>query len=500
MKYTQLAQIKEKLCGHILEKYEADGCSCGFDGLEYDSRKANPNHLFVCIKGTKFDSHEKIDELYKAGLRGFVVENKEVYKQCCEKYEEAVLLLVDNTRKALALLSDLFFESPQKDLKIIGITGTKGKTSTSYMIREILSQCGKKVGIIGTNGAFFENFYEELNNSTPESFTLHRLFAKMRDMGGEYVVMEVSSQAVKMDRIYGITFDVAVFTNISPDHIGPDEHENFEEYLFCKGEIFRQCRMGVINADDEKSEYIKEVLKKENISFVTFGMKNQADFNAKNPEYTIDNGLKTSFLLNDKEKIHLNVPGKFSVFNSLCSCAVCLSLSLPLEEIKSALFEVHVEGRVEPVKHEKCNTSVLIDYAHNALSMKSLFEAIDEYHPKRIICVFGCGGNRSILRRYDMGEISGNNATISVVTSDNPRFEEPMDIIEDILSSIKKTKGEYVVIPDRREAIKYALSIAKSDDIVLLAGKGQEKYQEIKGVKYPLDERQVVKEYYDNLK
>ena len=499
MKTCTISEIKQKLHDILLD------CSCAndtqsVDFLEYDSRNARENCIFVCIKGTKFDAHQKVSELYQNGINCFVVQDEKVYRDLCQKNANVAVFLVSNTRKALALLSDLFFSSPQNSLTIIAITGTKGKTSTSYMIREILKECGKKVGIIGTNGAYFEDFYRELSNSTPESFTLHSLFAKMKSMGAEYIVMEASSQAVKMDRIYGITFDLAVFTNISPDHIGPDEHEDFEEYLSCKGQIFRQCKMGIVNADDEKCGYILDILKEQNINYATFAMKKGADFKASDPKYIIDNGFKTSFVLNDNQTVKLNVPGKFSIFNSLCACAVGLSLNIDIDNIKSALTKASVLGRVEPVKHPKSNTGILIDYAHNALSMQSLFEAIKEYCPRRTICVFGCGGNRSKLRRYDMGEISGNNATISVITSDNPRFEEPMDIINDILIGIKKTSGQYVVIPDRREAIAYALSIANSDDVVLLAGKGQEMYQEIKGVKYPLDEREIVKNYFDELK
>jgi UDP-N-acetylmuramyl-tripeptide synthetase len=469
-------------------------------GICYDSRKAAENNLFICISGTKSDGHEYIPEVYTKGVRFFLVESRNAQEKYASLYPDATFIFVNNARRALALSSAAFFGNPADTLKIIGLTGTKGKTSTSFMITRILQSAGYSVGLIGTTGVYYKDQYEEINNSTPESYELQRFFHLMKDSGVTHVVMEVSSQALMMDRTYGIPFETAVFTNISPDHIGPNEHNNFEDYLHCKGLLFKQCRNAVVNVDDEHSAYIINILKENGVSYHTYSFsKKSADYYSSDPEYTIDHGLKTSFVLNDTERIHVNVPGKFSVFNALAAAAVTMSMGVSLDHVKDALSIVHVIGRVEPVKHEKCKVAVLIDYAHNALSMESLFEAINAYAPKRTICLFGCGGNRSKLRRYDMGEISGNHATISVVTSDNPRFEEPLAIIDDILIGMKKTKGEYVVIPDRREAIAYALSIAAPGDIVLLAGKGQEDYQEIKGEKFHMDEREIVKEYYDKL-
>jgi UDP-N-acetylmuramoyl-L-alanyl-D-glutamate--2,6-diaminopimelate ligase len=412
-------------------------------------------------------------------------------------------ILTENTRKALALTSAEFFGRPSDKMTLIGITGTKGKTSTSFMIAHILEKAGIKCGIIGTTGIYYGDKYEYIDNSTPESYELHRLFSEMLKCGINHCVMEVSSQALMLDRVYGMHFDTAVFTNISPDHIGEGEHKSFNEYISWKGKLFTMCDKASINADSDKIDFIEDIIKKENVPYVTFSCKNEkADYFGSDENFYIDTDMKTEFTLKTKgqsKRMNINVPGEFSVYNALCASSVCMEMGVDINTVSVALSEVKVIGRTEPVHHEKCDIPVIIDYAHNALSLESLFCAVKRYNPSKIICVFGCGGNRSRLRRYDMGEISGKYADLSVITSDNPREEELEDIMSDILVGIAKTDGKYTVIKDRRSAIFYALEHAQKGDIVILAGKGQQMYEEIKGVKYHFDEREVVKEYYDTL-
>lgn len=471
-----------------------------FTSLCYDSRKAQPGSIFVCLKGSQFDGHSFLDNAAKSGASAVVLSDENLYESSCRKYPDITFIKTADTRKALALISAEFFGRPAEKLFVIGITGTKGKTSTSFMIRAILENSGKKVGIIGTTGIYYGEKYEYIDNSTPESYELHRLFSDMLSCGVSHVVMEVSSQALMMHRTYGINFDIGVFTNISPDHIGENEHSDFDEYLYCKSLLFYQCKKAVINADSDKIDYIIAALRKNSVPYITFSTHDQnADFFGENISFEITDCLATSFDLRGFGKIHLNVPGEFSVSNALAAAAVSMNSGANFEDVAKSLALVHVFGRAEPVKHEKCDFAVIIDYAHNALSLESLFCSVKHYKPKHIITVFGCGGNRSKLRRYDMGEISGKYSDLSVITSDNPRTEKLDDIIDDILTGIKKTNGKYVIIKSRKDAICHALSVARKGDIVLIVGKGNQLYEEIGHEKIPFDERKVVKNYFDEL-
>ena len=473
-------------------------------GVSVDSRRVQPGHIFVAAVGAMTDGHKFIPDAIEKGAAAVICERKEAYSRYRAAYPDVPFLMVRSARIALAMLAAAFYGYPAKNLKLIGITGTKGKTSTSFMIAGILEKAGIKTAVVGTTGIYYDGEYEFIDNSTPESLDLHRVFAEMVKRKVEYCVMEVSSQALMMNRVYGLHFHTAIFTNISPDHIGEGEHKSFEEYLTYKGSLFTMCDRAVLNLDADHIDYIKDILSGGNVPYVTYGCKNtDADYVGFGERFYIDTDMKTEYTLKTadgvEKRLDISVPGKFSVYNSLCALAATLSLGIDTDTAAAALAEIKVIGRTEPVHHEKCRIPVIIDYAHNALSLESLIGAVRAYNPNRVICVFGCGGNRSRLRRYDMGEISGRLADLSVITSDNPREESLDDILSDILVGIAKTDGKYVVIKDRRKAIFYALEHAHEGDIVLLAGKGQQDFEEIHGVKYHLDEREVVKEYYDSL-
>lgn len=472
-------------------------CEKTVNGVSFDSRTVREGHIFVAIKGLKSDGHEYIPSAIEKGAVAVICEDVNKYSHYKALYHNIYFCLVRNARIALSLVSKEFYENCTDSLCLIGITGTKGKTSTSFMIARILRESGKKVGIIGTTGAYCDGFYEEMEHSTPESRDLYRLFYEMYKRGTTHIVMEVSSQAILMNRVYGMHFDTAIFTNITPDHIGEGEHSDFDDYLYCKGKLFAMCTNAVVNLDSDKSGYILDICRSNNVNVYTYAVSDKsADYIAKNEQFFIKDGMRTKYELCRKDhecsEIEVSVPGKFSVFNSLCACATASVYNASISDMQNALKDVKVIGRIEPVPNKYCKAPVIIDYAHNAVSLESLFTAISAYSPKRMICVFGCGGNRSKLRRYEMGEISGKYADLSVITTDNSRFEELDDIIADILVGMGKTDGKYVIIKDRLEAIHYAMRIAEEGDVVLLAGKGQETYLDIKGVKTHFDEREAV--------
>lgn len=463
--------------------------------LVCDSRKIVKGCLFVCVRGTVFDGHTFIDEAIRQGAAAIITEEK---VEITENRKNTTFVAAEDCRNTLAMVSAAYFGHPAKELFTIGITGTKGKTTTAFMVREILEKCGYKTGLIGTIEIITGARHIESANTTPESYDVQRYFREMVDNGCKCVVMEVSSQALMMKRCAGIMFDIGVFTNLEPDHIGPNEHASFEDYMHCKGLLFKQCKTGIVNFDDEHTE---QVLEGHTCTVETYGLNEGAELRAVNIQYVHEPGhISTEYDI-DGENLHirLSLPGKFSVYNSLCAVAVTRHLNVDEEKLKEALLTVAVKGRVEPVKVSD-KFILMIDYAHNAMSLKSILETLREYNPKRLVSVFGCGGNRSKQRRYEMGEVSGKLADFTIITSDNPRYEEPLDIIADIRSSIEKTGGEFIEIPDRKEAIRYAIENGREGDIIVLAGKGHEDYQEIKGVKYPMDERVLIKEVLEELK
>lgn len=470
----------------------------------YDSRKVTEGCLFVCIEGANFDGHEFVLQAVKekAGVLVVSKDIKEIYginriheiNETKEIEESDVTIIkVEDTRYALAFISAAYFHYPAEKLKVIGITGTKGKTTTTYLVKSILENAGYKVGLIGTIEVIIGKRHIPAKNTTPESYILQEYFAQMVKEEIDIVVMEVSSQALMLHRTQGFLFELGVFTNLEPDHIGPNEHSSFEDYMACKGLLFRQCKVGIVNGDDS---YFSKVIKGHTCQIETYGMETTTDLRAENLKLVHKPGeLGICFHISGKMDFDVEVssPGRFSVYNALAAIAVCRHFRIREDDIQRALLAAKVKGRIELVKVSDRFT-LLIDYAHNAMALKSLLTTLKEYQPHRLICLFGCGGNRSKLRRYEMGEVSGQLADFTIITSDNPRFEDPQAIIEDIKVGIEKTNGKYIEICDRKEAIAYAIQNGEDGDIIVLAGKGHEDYQEIKGVKYPMDERDLLQE------
>lgn len=462
----------------------------------YDSRKIAPETMFVCMVGAVTDGHKYIPDAVEKGASVIVLEKEE---EAAQIPENITVLKVESARLALALMSAALFDHPARKLVTIGLTGTKGKTTTTYMIKKVLEMAGKKVGLIGTIGAMVGEEHLSSKNTTPESYELHRMFAAMVEAGCEYVVMEVSSQGLKLDRTAGILFDYGIFTNLSPDHIGPAEHASFEEYMECKSLLFRQCRIGIVNADDE---HVDGILKGHTCEVKTFSAEKEADLMASDIGFINEDGklgmhFNVTGCMDCQAKVH--IPGRFSVYNSMVTMLVCHLAGISDEAILEGLSRVQVKGRVEMLPVSKDYT-LIIDYAHNEVSTRSVLTTLMEYHPKRLICVYGGGGNRSKLRRYDMGEVTGEMADLCVLTCDNPRDEEIRDINNDIKVGLARSNGKYIEIDDRKEAIAYCMKNAKPGDMIVLLGKGHEDYQEIKGVKYHFDEREAVAEILDEMK
>ncbi len=461
--------------------------------IVYDSRQAAPGCLFLCIEGAVFNGHEFAKAAVERGAKALVV--SEDVRGLAGK--DVTVIRVKDTRYAMAFISAAWFGHPAERMKVIGVTGTKGKTTTTYLIKAMLEQAGVRTGLVGTIETIIGESHMHAENTTPESYLLQQDFARMAEAGMDAVVMEVSSQALKLHRTQGFVFDYGVFTNIEPDHIGANEHASFEEYLSCKNLLFRQCLVGIVNGDDA---HVEQVTAGHTCDLETYGMGENCMLRAENLKLVhTPERLGVDFHaagLMDFD-VRAPFPGRFSVYNVLCAMAVCRHFKVRADDIQRALDTVKVKGRIEKVEISDKFT-LLIDYAHNAMALKNLLAALKEYRPKRLVCMFGCGGNRSRQRRYEMGEVSGRLADFTVITSDNPRFEDPQAIIDDIKEGIGRTEGAYVEICDRREAVAYVLSHAEEGDMIVLAGKGHEDYQEIKGRKYPMDERVMIKELLES--
>lgn len=461
----------------------------------YDSRKVSNGTVFVCLKGYTSDGHKYAKSAVESGATALVISDDLDF----EVPNNIAVVKTTDTRLALALMSVEFFGNPANELYTVAITGTKGKTTTTAMVAEIFEQAGIKTGTIGTLGIVYDGKTVKTENTTPESYEIQKAMRDMINAGCQAMVIEASSIGLKHSRLAGITFDVGVFTNFSDDHIGGVEHKDMDEYLFCKSLLFRQCKFAAANIDDESW---KEITKDANQPVLTFGFSEQADLRAKNDHLLSDNGfIGVHFETEGLKNLTLDVgtPGKFNVYNALSAISAVSFFDVPESAIINGLRVAKVKGRVEPVEVPG-NYTLLIDYAHNALSMENVLSTLRQYNPNRLITMFGAGGNRPKVRRYEMGETSGRMSDLSVITEDNSRFENVMDIIEDIKTGINKTDGKYVVVPNRKDAIKYCIENAQDGDIIVLAGKGHEDYQEIKGVKYHMDERELIAEILEEIK
>lgn len=459
--------------------------------LTYDSREVQPGSAFVCLEGVNCDGHDFIEDAIKRGANTIIVQ-----KKC--SFPEVNVILVENTREALAIMSGNFFKNPASHLTTIGITGTKGKTTTACMIKSILEFSGQKVGMIGTLGAFVGECVIELKNTTPESYDIQKYLRLMVDSGCKYAVLETSSIGLRDHRLDGFEFDYGIFTNLSSDHIGGSEHKDMEEYTQCKSKLFKKCKVGFVNTDDKNTD---KIINSHTCRIKTFGFSDEADIQGKNVELLRGNGyLGCKFEVSGDISLEpkIPVPGKFNAYNALAAISVCNYIGIGVEAIKEGLARAKIKGRLEIIETAG-NYTLIIDYAHNAAGMENTLKTLREYKPKRLITMFGGGGNRPKIRRYEMGEISGQLSDISVITEDNSRNEDVMDIISDIETGLKKTNGKYIVIPNRKDAIRYCIKNAKAGDIIVLAGKGHETYQEIKGVRYHFDERQIIREILNNI-
>ena len=457
--------------------------------LIYDSRKVKEGTAFFCLKGYTSNGHDYAKSAVEMGAAALIISDDLDF----EVPENVAVIKTGDTRLALALASNEFFGNPADELMTVAITGTKGKTTTAAMIAEIFEHAGIMTGTIGTLGVVYGGNTYKTNNTTPESYEIQKSLRDMINAGCKAMVIEASSIGLKHNRLAGLTFDVAVFTNFSDDHIGGVEHKDMAEYLYCKSLLFRQCKNASANIDDPSWQEITKDFKGD---ILTYGFSDSAQLKAKNDRLLSEGGFigvhfETEGLKN--LSLDVGVPGKFNAYNALAAISAVSFFDVPDSAIVDGLRVAHVKGRVEPVKVPG-NYSLLIDYAHNALSMENVLTTLRQYNPNRLITMFGAGGNRPKVRRYEMGETSGRLSDLSVITEDNSRFEDVMDIIEDIKTGIHKTDGKYVVVPNRKDAIRYCMENAEDGDIIVLAGKGHEDYQEIKGVKYHMDERELIAE------
>lgn len=486
------------LLSNIIEKIDFDIVKGNTDieisDIVYDSRKVVPGTVFVALKGYNVDGHKFIPQAVSQGASAVVVSDN------IDICQDITVIKVDDTRKALAYMSAELFGEPANELTTIALTGTKGKTTTVAMLKSILNAEGISVGTIGTLGIIIGDKIYKTNNTTPESYEIQQAMRKMVDSGCKAMIIEASSLGLKWHRTDAIDFDYGIFTNFSHDHIGDSEHKDLQEYLDCKALLFKQCKEGIFNIDDNAYE---EITADATCTKTTYGFSDMADITAYGDEliskpgyigvHFATKGLKTM-------DVDVDIPGKFSVYNALAAMTTAIKMGVSEEAILKGLDTVTVKGRVEAVPVPGDYT-LLIDYAHNALSMENILETLREYNPNRLIVLFGAGGNRPKVRRYEMGETAGRLADLSVLTEDNSRDEDVMDIINDIIEGgLKKTGGKYVVVPKRQDAIRYCMENAEKGDIIVLAGKGHEDYLEIKGVKYHLDEREVIADIIADMK
>ena len=459
-------------------------------GIAYDSREAKNGDIFFAIVGFKTDGHQYLESALSNGVEVVCVQEG---IETISVPSNVTVITCKDTRKLLALVSCNFYNHPSRDFKLIGVTGTKGKTTTTYMIKTILEKAGKKVGLIGTIANMIGEKSVEATRTTPESSDLQKLFREMADEKCDVVVMEVSSHSLALDRVLGCTFDIGIYTNLSQDHL--DFHETFENYLEAKAKLFKMCKEGYVNCDDM---YARQLMSLATCPVSTYGIDNNPFVSAR--DIIITNSYSEFKIPFNRvmQKIKVGIPGRFTVYNALAAICACAKLGCSVEDMIIGLEQVTVPGRSEIVPNTR-NLTVMVDYAHTPASLEGILRAVKAYTKGRVICVFGCGGDRDTTKRAMMGEIAGKLAAYTVITSDNPRSEEPRAIIDQIEEGMKKTKGKYTVIVDRAKAIDHAIRQAKRNDIVLIAGKGHETYQEIKGEKKHFDDREVALEVMKKL-
>ncbi len=449
-------------------------------GIAFNSKEVIPGGLFICIPGFKADGHDFAQEAVEAGAIAIVAERP---------LEDIAVttIIVKNARLAMAKIAAVYYGYPFRRFTLIGVTGTNGKTTSTYLIKSILEHAGKTVGLIGTNQNIIGGEIIPSKHTTPDSLELMQLFEKMADSGVDYVVMEVSSHSLALDRVAACEFDIGAFTNITQDHL--DFHKDMQDYLAAKAKLFRMCRIGVINKDDAAFVYLKE---HSTCDIMSYGMGAECDLRA---DKTVLHEMGVNFTLSyqgEAESGFLGIPGKFSVYNALTAAGCCLAAGLDLSDVMEGLRGAHgVKGRIEVVPL-KMPYTVIIDYAHTPDGLMNVLQAVRDFAKGRIVTLFGCGGDRDRSKRPIMGKIAAELSDFCIVSSDNPRSEEPGDIIADILPGVKETNCEYAVIENRFDAIAYALDHAQRDDIILLAGKGHETYQVLKDRTIDFDEREIV--------
>ncbi len=479
MKLAQLLQGVEVLKASVSLDLE-------ISQVHYDSRNATPGSLFVAVTGFVTDGNKYIPMALEKGAVAVVT--------AVEPKEDIPYILVSSDRLALALIGANFYGRPAENMTLIGITGTNGKTSSTLLLKHVLETVrGAKVGLIGTMDNMIGDVSVPAQRTTPESLDLQALFAQMRDAGCTHVIMEVSSHAITLERVGGIQFDAAAFTNLTEDHL--DFHKTMENYCDAKAELFARSKACVANRDDG---WFAGMCAKAKTKVFTTSAKEAADLYAENQQYLSDGVAFTAVSGDKKAQVTLPIPGKFTVYNALTVIATALQLGISLEECATALTTAKgVKGRVEVVPTPGKPYTILIDYAHTPDGLENVLSSVKGFCKGRLIAVFGCGGDRDPIKRPIMGKIGAELADIAIVTSDNPRTEEPMAIIRDILEGIPVDRKNVEVIENRLKAIHHAMDIGEKDDIIVLAGKGHETYQEIHGVKHHLDEREVVAEYLE---
>lgn len=455
--------------------------------IVYDSRKAQQGVIFVCLVGAMSDGHRFAESAYEKGCRVFLCQNEIALP------EDATVIYNENTRACLAKISCNFFRNPSKEISVIGITGTKGKTTVAHIIKSVLEQGGIKTGIIGTVGAFYGDTVIPTVNTTPESYELQKILRQMADGGCKAVAMEVSSLGIKHHRTDGICFKWGVFTNLYPDHIGTNEHESFEEYAYWKAQLFPLCENAVINTDDPFGESLIGKCKGKTI---TYSQTDKSDYTLVSYENVKgEDHLGIKFEVSHSGISHsytVSLAGVVNALNAVVAVAMGEEMGISQSDIEQGLKKVVVKGRCEVMRLQEKDITVIIDYAHNGISLRSLIDTVRKYEHSRIISLFGSVGGRTECRREELGSVSGAFSDFSVITSDDPNFEEPEKICREIASYCEKAGGKYVIIPDRALAIAYAIDIAEKGDIVILAGKGHETYMKIMGENVPFCERDEV--------